>query len=56
MKKFVVLGDLKHGNVFWTTNKENNCYSKDGELWYEEIMFTDSPQEAIDKIESLTYH
>ena len=46
-KKYVVLKGIKHGNVFWSTNTDDNTHSKDGELWYEELMFTDSEEEAI---------
>ena len=46
-KKYVVLKGIEHGNMFWTTNIENNTHSFEGELWYKEILFTDSEDEAI---------
>jgi len=49
-KKFVVvehLGGNNKGQRFWTTNTDNNTHSYKGELWYKEIMFTDSTDEAI---------
>ena len=49
-KKYVVLEHLQlpnRGFRFWTTNSENNTHSFDGELWYKEVLFTDSDEEAI---------
>lgn len=49
-KKYVVLEHLtmpKRGKRFWTTNSENNTHSHKGELWYKEVLFTDSEDEAI---------
>ncbi len=45
-KQFVVLEGIEKGNRFFTTNSDNNCYSKDGELWYKEIAFCDTTEEA----------
>jgi hypothetical protein len=48
--KYVVLEHLTlpdRGRRFWTTNTENNTHSLEGELWYKEIMFTDSEDDAI---------
>ncbi len=50
MKKYVVLEHLQvpdRGFRFWTTNTSNNTHSAKGELWYKEILFTDSEEEAI---------
>ncbi len=49
-KKYVVLEHLclpNRGFRFWTTNSDNNTHSFEGELWYKEILFTDSSEEAI---------
>jgi len=49
-KKYVVLEHLTlpdRGFRFWSTNSENNTHGSTGELWYKEILFTDSKQEAI---------
>lgn len=51
-KEFVVLEHLllpDRGKRFWTTNSNNNTHSTDGELWYKEILFTDSTEEAINE-------
>lgn len=48
-KKYVVLEHLlmpDKGIRFWTTNSENNTHSFNGELWYKEVLFTDSVEEA----------
>lgn len=47
MKKFVVLENIETKYRFWTINTENNTHSVKGELWYKEILFTDSEDEAI---------
>ena len=47
MKRYVVLKGIKNGNTFWTTNTENNTHLYDGTLAYEELLFTDSHEEAI---------
>lgn len=49
-KKYVVLEHLQlpnRGFRFWTTNTENNTHSAKGDLWYKEILFTNSTEEAI---------
>jgi hypothetical protein len=49
-KKYVVLEHLQlpnRGCRFWTMNTTNNTRSLSGELWYEEICFTDDSEEAI---------
>ena len=49
-KKYVVLEHLTlpdRGFKFWTTNTENNTHGQNGELWYKEVLFTDSETEAI---------
>jgi hypothetical protein len=49
-KKYVVLEHLQlpnRGFRFWTTNTENNTHSFKGDLWYKEVLFTDSTEEAI---------
>lgn len=49
-KKYVVLEHLTlpdRGFRFWTSNSENNTHGSNGELWYEEVLFTDSKEEAI---------
>lgn len=49
MKKYVVLETLvgpSKGGRFWTNNGENNTHSAKGELWYKEIAFCDTPEEA----------
>jgi hypothetical protein len=49
-KKYVVLEHLclpNRGFRFWSMNGKNNTHSIDGELWYKEVMFTDSTEEAI---------
>jgi hypothetical protein len=48
-KQYVVLehlGGSDMGLKFFTTNTENNTRSSEGELWYKEVMFTDSIEEA----------
>lgn len=50
-EKYVVLEHLTlpdKGLRFWTTNTENNTHGMNGELWYKEILFTDSEEEAIE--------
>jgi hypothetical protein len=50
LEKYVVLEHLTlpdRGWRFWSTNSCNNCHSMNGELWYKEILFTDSEEEAI---------
>jgi hypothetical protein len=57
--KYVVLEHLTlpdRGLRFWSTNTEDNTHGHNGELWYKEILFTDSEEEAIaesQKIEEL---
>jgi hypothetical protein len=49
-KKYVVLEHLTlpdRGLRFWSHNTENNTHSMWGDLWYKEILFTDSEEEAI---------
>lgn len=53
-KQFVVLehlGGVDKGQRFWSTNSDNNTHSNKGELWYKEILFTDSTEEAIERCE-----
>ncbi len=54
-KKFVVLerlNGINKGQRFWTTNcAEDSKYSEDNSL-FKEVLFTDSPEEAIKKCES----
>jgi hypothetical protein len=50
-KKYVVLEHLhlpNRGFRFWSMNGKNNTHSAEGELWYKEVMFTDSTEEAIE--------
>jgi len=50
-KKYVVLEHLMlpdRGFRFWTINTDNNTHGGNGELWYKEILFTDSSEVAID--------
>jgi hypothetical protein len=50
-EKYVVLEHLTlpdRGWRFWTTNSDDNTHGHTGELWYKEILFTDSEEEAID--------
>jgi len=59
-KKFVVLQNLKAPwNAFWTMNKPSvfgdNCHSYKGELWYKEVLFTDSEEEAMKKAEEIRW-
>lgn len=49
-EKYVVLEHLTlpdRGFRFWTNNSDNNTNSAMGELWYKEVLFTDSDEEAI---------
>lgn len=49
-KKYVVLRHLSGPHIgmkFWSVNSDNNTHSKKGELWYEEIAFTNDTNEAI---------
>jgi len=49
-KKYIVLEHLQlpnRGFRFWTMNSEDNTRSVDGKLWYKEILFTDSTDEAV---------
>jgi hypothetical protein len=49
-KKYVVLEHLTlpdRGLRFWSTNSDNNTHSMWGDLWYKEILLTDSEEEAI---------
>ena len=48
--KYVVLEHLTmpdRGFRFWSMNTENNTHGHNGELWYKEVLFTDSTDEAI---------
>jgi hypothetical protein len=52
IKKYVVLEHLTlpdKGYRFWTHNTEDNTHSIWGDLWYKEILFTDSEEEAIEE-------
>jgi hypothetical protein len=49
-EKYVVLEHLTlpdRGFRFWGHNTEDNTHSAWGDLWYKEIFFTDSEEEAI---------
>ena len=49
-EKYVVLEHIRmpeRGFRFWSTNTEDNTHGHNGELWYKEILFTDSEDEAI---------
>jgi hypothetical protein len=49
-EKYVVLEHLtlpNRGLRFWSRNIKNSTHSKKGELWYKEILFTNSQEEAI---------
>lgn len=49
-EKYVVLEHLTlpdRGFRFWTTNSKNNTRSAEGDLWYKEVLFTNSDEEAI---------
>jgi len=49
-KKYVVLEHVNlpdRGLRFWSMNTEDNTHSAWGDLWYKEILFTDSEEEAI---------
>jgi len=49
-KKYVVLEHINlpdRGLRFWSMNTEDNTHSAWGDLWYKEILFTDSEEEAI---------
>ena len=48
-KAYVVLEHLTlpdRGLRFFTSTSENNTHGYNGELWYKEILFTDSVEEA----------
>jgi hypothetical protein len=51
--KYVILEHLlgyDKGWRFWTSNSDDsyqNTHSENGELWYKEVAFTDSTEEAI---------
>jgi hypothetical protein len=50
-EKYVVLEHLTlpdRGLRFWSMNTEDNTHSAWGDLWYKEILFTDSEDEAIE--------
>ncbi len=58
MKKYVVLENLQvpnRGFRFWSLNTANNTHSAKGELWYKEILFTDSEEEAIAESRKVNY-
>ena len=47
--KYVVLETLvgpSQGVRFFSVNSENNTHSANGELWYKEIAFCDTPEEC----------
>jgi hypothetical protein len=55
-KKYVVLEHLtlpNRGLRFWSTNTENNTHSAKGELWYKEILFSDSKEECIEECRNI---
>ena len=48
-KKYVVLEHLclpDRGLRFYSTNSDNNTHSFSGELWYKEVGFVDTSEEA----------
>ena len=48
-EKYVVLEHLTlpdRGLRFWSHNTEDNTHSAWGDLWYKEILFTNSQEEA----------
>ena len=48
-KKYIVLEHLTlpdRGFRFFTTNTDNNVLGHNGDLWYKEVGFTDSIDEA----------
>jgi len=50
-EKYVVLEHLTlpdRGLRFWSTNTGDNTHSAWGHLWYKEILFTDSEDEAME--------
>lgn len=50
-EKYVVLEHLTlpdMGLRFWSFNTGNNAHSAWGDLWYKEILFTNSEDEAIE--------
>ena len=50
IKLYVVLEHLEgvdKGLRFWTRNTTNNTHSREGELWYKELAFTNSTKEAV---------
>jgi hypothetical protein len=50
--EFVVLEHLSgkyKGRRFWTINTDNNTHSENGELWYKEVLFTNSSEDAISR-------
>lgn len=49
-EKYVVLEHITlpdRGWRFWSTNTGDNTHSAWGDLWYKEVLFTDSEEEAI---------
>lgn len=55
-EKYVVLEHLTlpdRGFRFWSHNTEDNTHSAWGDLWYKEILFTDSEDEAIRESQKL---
>lgn len=55
-KKYVVLEHLTlpdRGFRFFTANTEDNTHGRNGELWYKEVLFTDSTKEAQEACRSL---
>jgi hypothetical protein len=58
IKKFVVLEHLlmpDKGLRFYSTNTDNNTHSFEGELWYKEVGFVDTAEEALAIIKKQTY-
>jgi hypothetical protein len=50
-EKYVVLEHLlmpDRGLRFWGINTEDNTHSAWGDLWYKEVLFTDSVSEATE--------
>ena len=51
LEKYVVLEHLTlpdRGLRFWSHNTDNNTHGYNGELWYKEVLFTDSEDEAME--------
>jgi len=50
-EKYVVLEHLTlpdRGLRFWSHNRKDNTHGWNGELWYKEILFTDSEEDTME--------